>query len=51
MLKMLDCWGATICRWTCSSDVLKNCCGFIVKAKALLLSGLRDPEDDGTMIL
>jgi hypothetical protein len=51
MLKMLDCWGVTVCLWTCSSDVLKNCCGFIVKAKALHLSGLHDTEDDGTMIL
>lgn len=42
MLKMLDCWGVTLSRWICSSDVLKNCCGFIVKAKALLFSGLCD---------
>ena len=51
MLKMLDCWGVTLCCWTCSSDVFKDCCGFIVKAKAFLFSGLCDPEDDGTMIL
>ena len=51
MLKMLDCWGVTLCRWMCSSDVLKGYCGFIVKVKALLFSGLRDPEDDGTVIL
>ena len=44
-------WNVTLCCWMSSSDVLKDCCGFVVKVKASLFSGLCDPEDDGTMIV
>lgn len=50
-LKMLDCWGVTLCQWMCGSDVLKDCCGFIVKAKVLLISRLHNPDVECTMIL